>query len=83
LGHASAGCRAQFQVEITQFTLENLRFGEGAGQQGTGQENAGFEHASLHEKRGAVTGNIRQMPDLDVCKHTGDGSQMKPVRRLV
>ncbi|MFV3015306.1 hypothetical protein ACM9HO_06330, partial [Pseudomonas sp. KHB2.9] len=67
---------------VAQFALENLRFGHRAGGEGGDQENTGFEHASLHEKRGAVTEGIRQMPVLDVCKHTGECQAVRSVGRF-
>ncbi|MNL35979.1 hypothetical protein D3C87_1580440 [compost metagenome] len=82
LGHAATGGGAQLEVEGAQLTLEDLRIGERTRQQAGEQEQRGFEHASLHEQRGAGKKPAETL-DLDVCKDTGECSALMAVRRFL
>jgi hypothetical protein len=50
--------RARQFSRLAQFALEDLRMGDRTPQQAGEQEKRGFEHASLHELRGAGGENL-------------------------
>ena len=83
LGHAAARRSAELEVEVAHLALEHLRIDSWAGQQGAGQQKRGFEHAALHEQRGAGTVEPTERRDLDVCKHTDERCPMRAVRRFL
>ncbi|MNR42413.1 hypothetical protein D3C85_1609240 [compost metagenome] len=83
LGHAAAGGGSELEIEVTQFALEDLCRGDRTPQQAAEQEKRGLEHASLHEQRGAGVEKPAETLDPDTCKHTGECSASRAVRRFL